>query len=138
MKYHENKFMTKFLVFFIILTLFLWLIPGNLIYGEDGQEEPPPETTVGEEESPPTDEQGDIPPEETTGETDTGETTPPEETPDILEEETGGQPVLTIEIVLPQDSFDAGSSFTYLLKLTNNGDGDAAGRFFAACQPCQG
>ena len=145
MNYLKNKITKRIVIFFVILAMVFWLMPGNLIFGEgEGsdssggdqtiEETSPPVTT--EDTAPATTEEEVTPPatDETTVDTtatdqtiDTTEDTGSAETTDDTTTDTTevAQPVLTIELILPSAIIDAGSNFKYKLRLTNNGIGEA-------------
>jgi len=127
MEFLKNKAIARVLIFITIFMMFFWMIPGNVIFGEGEGGEQTTETTVTEESSPPPEETPD------TGE---GETTEPEETTDetVTEETTTEtieetfdtkEPVITIEMFLPDATFNANSLFEYQIKVTNNGEAKA-------------
>ena len=192
MNYLKNKITKRIVIFFVILTMVLWLIPTNLIFGQDEGSDSSGsgvESPIVEETSPP------AATEVTTAADQTTETTPatytvtydgnggtgtvPEDsssyvsgttvtilgadsllstgnvfsgwntgaygsgtsyasgatfniaenttlyaqwTPDTTEV---AKPVLTIELILPSATIDAGTTFKYKLRLTNNGIDEA-------------
>jgi uncharacterized repeat protein (TIGR01451 family) len=119
----KNKISSKILAFTTIVVMILFLIPTNLVFG-DNTEDP----QGGEEQEQTAEEESVVEEESEEGESDEeGSEAGSEDVP--VEEESAeeeGVVELIIELILPADSFDAGSNFKFKLKVSNTGTDDAA------------
>ncbi len=123
MKSKKYSLIKRLVVFLLTLALFFWILPSNMLIGEEDHQIMPEENF--EEASPDSFEEEILTEESSNDGGSPEETVMTEAETSDKEQSEEAETILTIEIQLGQESFDAGSLFHYHLRLTNDGSADA-------------